>query len=270
MRRHPTISSAYDALIEAIHDIPDVKARRPLQRVLASNLLLAAGSDPRREDSDTRQGTGEVKNPSPCLSGSSQDEQRSLCRVCLSENVPDGNSAILRCLHRWCWACLGETFRSALDNPTLMPPRCCGWELPVYLIEPLFDTEFRKALIKTYKKQMTRLVCPNIRCGRWVAYNEKQIGEVRCDGCSVVVRSAGASLYGTEVESRPTRPPPIYKGRSETRDVKSHVVLEANDDSGRDSTDSGPWQDEKERARSTRSRARQHKVGPRRGSGVQL
>ncbi|KAM7187093.1 hypothetical protein V8F33_011427 [Rhypophila sp. PSN 637] len=269
MRRHPTISSAYEVLIKAIHGIPDLKARGSLQRVLASNLLLAAGSGPRREGSDTRQGTGEAKNPSPRLSGSSQDEQRRPCRVCSRENVP-GSSAILRCLHRWCWFCLGETFRSALDNPMLMPPRCCGWEVPVHLVGPLFNARFRKDWNKTFKKQMTRLVCPNIRCGRSVAYNEKQIGEVRCGGCSHVVRYAGVASYGTEAESRPTHLPPIYKGRSEMRHVKSHVVLEANDDLGSDSADSGHEREliravKTERARG-RPRTRQDKIEPARRS----
>ncbi|KAM7213474.1 hypothetical protein V8F06_011149 [Rhypophila decipiens] len=63
--------------------------------------------------------------------------------------------------------------------------------------------------------------------------------------------------------------------RSKTRDVKSHVVLEANNDLGSDSTDSRHEVEliravKKERARSTRSRARQHKIEPGPGSGSEF
>jgi hypothetical protein len=70
-----------------------------------------------------------------------------------------------------CHSCLKRNFELSLTDPQLMPPRCCTQDrISIRIVEPLFNTSFKKMWNRKYEEFTTqnRLYCPSKRCGEWI------------------------------------------------------------------------------------------------------
>jgi E3 ubiquitin-protein ligase RNF144 len=81
------------------------------------------------------------------------------CCACM-DVVATKNTLTFECkpdAHSYCRKCLVDLFKSAIDNPTLFPPRCCQLPVPLATCRTLLP----KDLIKKFDLKIEELATPN-------------------------------------------------------------------------------------------------------------
>ncbi|KZM25640.1 zinc ion binding [Ascochyta rabiei] len=81
------------------------------------------------------------------------------CNACM-EIVPSKNVLRLQCapeLHSYCRTCLLDLFTSAIENPTLFPPRCCRVVIPLDTCRTMLPRE----MVKKFDLKVDELATPN-------------------------------------------------------------------------------------------------------------
>ena len=87
------------------------------------------------------------------------------------EEAPGSKTAKLKCDHRMCNGCLKRSFKLSVNDPQLMPPRCCTPDhIPLKHVNSLFDPDFKKTWNRKYAEfsAKNRLYCPSKKCGEWI------------------------------------------------------------------------------------------------------
>lgn len=78
------------------------------------------------------------------------------------------NVALTPCGHAYCIHCLRELFMKAIQDETLMPPRCCQEEIPIALARLTFEeTEDFNAKRLEYSTT-DRLYCSRLTCSTFI------------------------------------------------------------------------------------------------------
>jgi len=94
------------------------------------------------------------------------------------------------CGHDYCQGCIADLFKSAMTDETLMPPRCCGTEIPIPMVERLLGSD----VIVQFKEKMgefstkNRLYCPIATCSAFIGEASSIEGDlVNCPKCGAEV-----------------------------------------------------------------------------------
>lgn len=114
--------------------------------------------------------------------------------MCL-DDVPSTKMATLKCGHKMCNGCLKRNFKLSVNDPQLMPPKCCTSDhIPLKHVVKLFDHEFKKTWNKKFAEYSAknRVYCPSRRCGEWIIPENAQRDEfgrryAKCSSCKTKV-----------------------------------------------------------------------------------
>jgi E3 ubiquitin-protein ligase RNF144 len=109
------------------------------------------------------------------------------CCACM-EVVRSKNVLTLRCkpeAHGYCRECLVDLFTSAIDNPTLFPPRCCKLPIPLDICRVLLPKELMKKFDLKVEELATPnpTYCSNAECSQFIRSQEIKAEVGTCVFC---------------------------------------------------------------------------------------
>ncbi|PYI24505.1 hypothetical protein BO99DRAFT_455544 [Aspergillus violaceofuscus CBS 115571] len=106
------------------------------------------------------------------------------CCVCL-EKFQQNEVTRVGCDHTYCHGCIRELFVRSLHDQTLFPPRCCGQEIQLALVEGLLNEEELDNFNNRHIEHTTAhpVYCGNRACGAFVRPELITGDRARCTGC---------------------------------------------------------------------------------------
>ncbi|KAL8671325.1 MAG: hypothetical protein Q9168_004186 [Polycauliona sp. 1 TL-2023] len=93
-----------------------------------------------------------------------------LCRICEHE-VSSKDSVLLNCQHRYCDECIGLLFIAAMKHESVFPPRCCGVQIPLALVQHLLPANFDEEAFNMRQLELetpNRTYCSNNVCSAFI------------------------------------------------------------------------------------------------------
>ncbi|RPB10062.1 hypothetical protein P167DRAFT_477122, partial [Morchella conica CCBAS932] len=107
------------------------------------------------------------------------------CSSCLDDHK-NKKLVKLGCQHRYCYVCLETLIRTAMQDESLWPPRCCIQDIPQKTIEKALNKQDRqayKAKAKEYAiPAADRVYCPYPTCSAWIP--PCGTGRIICGSCN--------------------------------------------------------------------------------------
>ncbi|RAH68861.1 Rcat domain-containing protein, partial [Aspergillus aculeatinus CBS 121060] len=106
------------------------------------------------------------------------------CCVCLDQFQ---RSEVTRvgCDHEYCHDCIKQLFTKSLQDDSLFPPKCCGQEIRLALVEDLLNEDEIETFHHREIEHTTahRVYCGNRACGAFIRPELITGDRARCTGC---------------------------------------------------------------------------------------
>lgn len=128
------------------------------------------------------------------------------CLACAGK-FPNNELIALRCVHRYCRACMEKIFETALKDETMFPPKCCGIDIRTKRVQTHISTR----LVRMFKARQpelstrNRTYCHRARCSAFIAPHSIHNGQAFCQKCGAITCSKcrkqshfGACLEGED------------------------------------------------------------------------
>ncbi|ODM17367.1 hypothetical protein SI65_07042 [Aspergillus cristatus] len=172
----------------------DERATASWRRLAAGKEVDLLGSDPPAQAQAKSSEKSVAPQKQPELEPEPEHERdppkpNPLRCISCSEIVAPDTAIKTPCSHHHCRTCVLKLVQLLLENETTFAPQCCHTEIPLTLLQPIFDSEpdikrqFDEKV--TYHNDSNRTYCSNSTCVRYLGPNTKSPGTNMgyCVGC---------------------------------------------------------------------------------------
>ena len=112
-----------------------------------------------------------------------------ICDYCFNEDYFSTGVEILECECKVCSYCMRDLFFNAMNDFTLMPPKCHEIEIQISILDSIMDDHEKSAYLLKLKefKCDIKLYCPNKKCSAFVFTDKNTHQFISCRECKTLL-----------------------------------------------------------------------------------